>query len=169
MKFFPSLALLLGLLPSLANAAGICFIQYLMADNDLESFIRDDLQEWIGSPAIQGADLTSWVYFDSRNTNGANAPLPNVWTRDGSQLLTDNNNWGSYYLTYNNALGKMVVHQELQGEQDGDSPDVLQAYLETALADCVAKGRTELFAQFGSHGSGFDGFGGDENTGRRLA
>lgn len=61
----------------------------------------------------------------------------------------------------------MVVDTELAGEQDSDSPTVLLAFLEKALTDCVAKGATEYFLAFSSHGGGFAGFGGDSHERRR--
>lgn len=160
------------------DAAGICFVQYLLADNNLESFIRKDLGEWIQSPAIRGEELTSWVYLDGRNLKDNNdrsvlkTPLPNVWTNDGSQLLTDasdDKHEESYYLRYDPNAQKMVVHTTLSEEQNSDDPTVLQTFLETALADCAQQSRTQVFVVFSSHGAGFAGFGGDYNkSGRKL-
>lgn len=139
----------------------------------MERFIRNDLSEWIDSPAIQDASLTSWIYLDSRNLkeDGRNIkePLPNVWTSNGSELLSDARDVkheGSYYLTYQHDVQKMVVHTTLEEEQNGDDPAVLQLFLETALTDCLQQGQrsTEFMVIFSSHGAGFAGFGGDEHS-----
>jgi hypothetical protein len=57
----------------------------------------------------------------------------------------------------------MVVERRLEDEQDGDDPNVVFNFAVQALSDCVAKGATEYFFAFSSHGAGFWGFGGDEN------
>lgn len=73
-------------------------------------------------------------------------------------------------MRWDHDLAKMVVDRTLDGEKDGDSPDTLSTFVETGLMDCVAKGATEYFLVFSSHGSGFNGFGGDERRGdHRLA
>lgn len=110
-----------------------------------------------------------WVYFDGRNFGSGDdifTPLEGVWTSDGSELLTDSLSQkyeGSQYLTFDYTLGKMVVNTRLQDEQDGYDPNVVLNFAVHALSDCVAKGATEYFFAFSSHGAGFWGFGGDDN------
>ena len=58
----------------------------------------------------------------------------------------------------------MIVDTVLEEEQNGDSPQTVYDFLAHALPDCVAKGSTEYFLVFTSHGAGFIGFGGDENV-----
>jgi len=139
---------------------------YLMADNNLEGVLRDDLLETIRSQAIRQPELTTWVYFDGRN-DGINDPLPEVWIKDGSQLITSKEE-GSRYLTFSHTLGKMIVDTTLQGEQDSDSPETVTNFVKHALTDCVARGTKEYFILFSDHGSGYGGFGGDDNKMRRL-
>lgn len=74
---------------------------------------------------------------------------------------------GSRYLTWDHALGKMVVDSEFVFEENSDSPDVLYQFLDYGLADCVAKGKSEFFLALSSHGGGFAGFGGDLEVRRR--
>ena len=54
-------------------------------------------------------------------------------------------------------------YTQLQGERNGDDVQTPYDFLLYALPDCVAKGATEYFMIFSSHGGGFQGFGGDEN------
>jgi hypothetical protein len=113
--------------------------------------------------------LTTWVYFDHRNFGSDEdifEPLENVFTSDGSPLSGQKPET-SQYLRWDHSLQEMVVDQTLPEEQNGDDPQVVYNFLFTALTDCVAKGATEYFAAFSSHGSGFWGFGGDDNPGRR--
>ena len=51
---------------------------------------------------------------------------------------------GSRYLRWDHEMGMMVVDTTLP-EQDSDDPATLQAFLEYALTDCVAKGTEEYF------------------------
>lgn len=164
------------------HGSGICLIQYLLADNNLEQYMRQDLNEFILSPAIRDPSMTTWTYFDSRNFRSPEelqmaasyelediqVPLENVWTADGSQLLTDVPNAkkyeGSHYLKFRHDLVKMVVNETLPVELNGEDPLVLQQYLETALTDCIQNDqRTEFFVLFSSHGHGFAGWGDDQN------
>jgi len=64
-------------------------------------------------------------------------------------------------------MQKMVVERTLAGEINGDNPQVVYDFVTTALRDCIARGAAEYMVVFSSHGGGFDGFGGDENPGRR--
>lgn len=74
---------------------------------------------------------------------------------------------GAVYITYDHSLGKLVINRDL-GEKNSDIPQTLYEFVSTAIADCRNRGSTEYFIAFGSHGAGFDGFGGDENKRRRL-
>jgi hypothetical protein len=148
----------------------LCFMLYQMADNNLESFIRDDNAELIQSELIKDPTVTTWIYFDALNfgTPGefpADKPLENIYNADGSELTERYE--GSRYFTYDHGMSKMIVDTTLPGEQNSDSPDVLYNFAVHALTDCVAKGSTDYFFAFSSHGGGFAGFGGDENIARR--
>ena len=74
---------------------------------------------------------------------------------------------GSRYITYDHSLSKLIVHTRLSGEQNSDTTSVLQAFLTTAFTDCVTKGSDEFMLVFSSHGTGYAGFGGDDNVARR--
>lgn len=145
----------------------------VQTDNNLESYIRNDNYEMSVSEATRDPSLTTWIYFDHRNYGKGwediSEPLQNVFNADGT-AITGEKITGSQYIRWDHDLAKMVVDQTLDGEKDGDSPDTVSSFVETALTDCVAKGATEYFLVFSSHGSGYSGFGGDEHRGsRRLA
>jgi hypothetical protein len=144
---------------------------YQMADNNLEEAIRADNNELIQSTFIKDETVTTWVYFDSRNYNtpelpDVTEPLMNVYNADGTPVTEKYE--GSQYFHWDHDLQKMLVHTTLAGEQNGDDPQTVYDFVTVALTDCVARGSTEFFMGFSSHGSGVGGFGGDENTARRF-
>ena len=121
------------------------------------------------SAMTQAASTVTWVYFDALNEGDPDytgGPLANVYNSDGTPLTESFE--GSRYLRWDHGLGKMVVDLTLPEEQGSDSPTVVQSFLEYALTDCVAKGKTEYFLAFSSHGGGYAGFGGDNHGRRRL-
>jgi Clostripain family len=151
--------------------ADICFMLYQMADNNLEEAIRADNNELIQSSFIQDETVTTWIYFDARNYNtpdlpDVTEPLMNIYNADGT-AVTGEKYQGSQYFTYDHSMQKMIIHTTLEGEQNGDDPETVYAFVTTALTDCIAQGSTEFFMGFSSHGSGVGGFGGDENIARR--
>lgn len=183
---------LLLLFPFLATTtaqdvkSNVCLMLYQMADNDLEAFLRQDNLELIQSPGIREPNLNTWVYFDHRNYGGSDSditePLPMVYERDGSDIPSGTAKpTGSQYLHYDHTLQKMVVDRTLEGEQNGDVPQTLQTFIEVAISDCIIGSTnaaddsssyattttTEFVLILASHGSGWLGFGGDENTRRR--
>lgn len=101
-------------------------------------------------------------------------PLRNIYTADGSQLLSVANNGnkeeGSSYFTFRHDLQKMVQERLLDGgnEINSDNPKTITDFLKVALASCVANNSNEFMLAFSSHGAGYGGFGGDDNTRRRL-
>jgi len=165
---------LLGSIASLLSATkatNVCLMLYQMADNNLEVFLRQDLLELIQSPGILDESLTTWIYFDGRDRNNVNdfyisEPLEDVWTSDGSQRLSSKYS-GSQYLHFRHDLGKMVVEEQL-GELDSDQPQSLYDFMVYGLSDCVAsKTIDEYMLVLSSHGTGFAGYGGDDNDERR--
>lgn len=167
----PILSFLANPIPPPPPITIITIIIILLTDNELEYFIRQDNYELTMSSVVRTSSLTTWIYFDHRNFLGTNEdidqPLQNVYNSDGS-TITGTKTTLSQYLRWDHSLQKMVVDQTLPSEQNGDAPLTVYNFLVTALADCVSKGSTEYFVAFASDGGGFDGFGGDENTGRRL-
>ena len=165
--------------PVLAQTSNVCFMLYQMADNDLEVFLRADNNELIQSPAIRQDSLTTWVYFDGRNIvpgfindlfQNIYEPLEDVYERDGSPYTTSDTDpfKGSLYMTWDHDADQMVVDQELEGEQNGDDPSTIQAFVTHALTDCIEnRGSTEFMLVLSSHGAGWRGFGGDEHAARR--
>ena len=138
-------------------------------DNNLESDIRGDLSEMTKSALTQSPSTTTWVYHDSLNQESEyyiGGPLEDVYNADGTPLTE--NFEGSRYLRWDHDLGKLVVDITFPFELNSDLPTVLQAFIEHALTDCVAKGTSEFFLALSSHGAGFAGFGGDDNTSRRA-
>lgn len=69
-------------------------------------------------------------------------------------------------MTWDHDLDLMVVDTTLATEQNGDDPQTVIDFVTHALTDCVARGTTEYFVAFSSHGGGWGGFGGDDNTRR---
>ena len=121
------------------------------------------------SPAVQdAANMVTWIYFDGGNheydCDGVPCridwPVENVFNADGTPLTEKYE--GARYLTWDGALGQMIVDTELP-EQDSDLGSTVQTFLEYALADCVARGTTEYMLVFSSHGGGYAGFGADDN------
>ena len=133
-------------------------------DNNLESFIRNDLSELTKSATIQSTSMVTWVYHDALYSSGE--PLKDVFNPDGTPLTEPFG--GSRYLMWDHDLGKMVVNTTFPSELNSDTPEVLQAFIEYALTDCVAQGTNEFFLALSSHGGGFAGFGGDFHVERRT-
>ncbi|KAL3928668.1 MAG: hypothetical protein SGBAC_012550 [Bacillariaceae sp.] len=149
----------------------LCFMLYQMADNDLEVYIRQDLEEYHESSMIQDPTTTTWVYFDHRNFDTTpvqeeiGISLPFVYDGQGNPLSSEKPD-GSFYYFYDHTLQKLIVDSDL-GELNSDVSQTVYDFATRALGDCKAAGSTEYFIAFSSHGSGFEGFGGDENTARR--
>ena len=171
--FLPSVVWLLTN-THLAQAGNVCLMFYQMADNNLEFFLRQDLVELIESTGIQNESLNTWVYFDGRDRNSKNdyyisSPLEQVWTRDGSEQLSSKYS-GSQYLNYRHDIEKMVVDQRL-GELDSDHPQALYDFMVHAMTNCLSVDNNqsdEFMLVLSSHGTGFGGYGGDDNNRRRL-
>ena len=147
-----------------------CLMIYQMADNDLEFFIRQDNTELSESQLVRNPGVTTWIYFDHRNLGEGRRedipiPLSSVYNSDGSEVSEKTEL--SQYFRWDHSLDKMVIDRTLPGEQNSDTPEVLTAWATVALEDCVSKGATSFMIDFSSHGGGFDGFGGDDNPGRR--
>lgn len=144
--------------------AKTCFMVYQLADNTLEAFINHDYGEISRSPAVHDTNnVRTWVYYD------ANKGIPLTDTVDANGNSVSNTHFtGSRYMTYDGSIDKMRVDKELSGEQNSDSPGVVQSFLTYALTDCLADGYDSLFAVFSGHGGGFAGYGQDEHTGRKL-
>jgi len=139
-------------------------MMYQMADNNLQYYIRQDYEELTKSRLLVKTDeIRVWVYFDALNDDGGTV-LPNTLTASGAAVSAKFS--GSRYVTYDGQMGKMRIDKEFPTEQNSDGSAPVQAFLEYALADCLADGFDSLMASFASHGGGFAGFGGDENTER---
>jgi len=111
--------------------------------------------------------------FAGRENSGAvgvqTTPIKNIWTSDGSQRISDLSDTkftGSRYFHYNHKLDKMLQVVKLD-EQNSDDPNVIFRFFSHAMTDCIKKGSKEFFVAFSSHGTGYAGFGGDSNKGRR--
>ena len=98
---------------------------------------------------VKSPDLRTWVYYDALNQGGE--ALPNTVAMDGSGDVSGTFT-GSRYMTYDASQQKMRVDVELPGEQNSDQPEIIQDYLEHAMADCVSNGFTSLMVVFSSHG-----------------
>lgn len=131
-----------------------------MADNNLESFIRQDQAEWTQSSAI--AQIQTWIFYDART----GTPLANIYDKAGNRVTKKYK--GARYLSYTG--GRLTVQQEL-GEVNGDSSKTVYNFLTTGLAGCVGMQQNgnglEVMVVFSSHGTGFAGYGGDEDVSRR--
>eukprot|EP00526_Cylindrotheca_closterium_P004735 CAMPEP_0113607506 /NCGR_PEP_ID=MMETSP0017_2-20120614/3423_1 /TAXON_ID=2856 /ORGANISM="Cylindrotheca closterium" /LENGTH=783 /DNA_ID=CAMNT_0000516119 /DNA_START=44 /DNA_END=2395 /DNA_ORIENTATION=+ /assembly_acc=CAM_ASM_000147 len=153
-------------------SGNLCFMLYQMADNDLEYFIRQDLEEYSNSAMIKDSTTRTWVFFDHRNFDTTPVEeeiaenLPFVYDSQGNALSSTKPD-GSFYYTYDHTLQKLVVDSDI-GETNSDVPKTVSDFATKALADCKQAGSTEYFIAFSSHGTGFEGFGGDENIRRRL-
>lgn len=164
------IALSSGFLPSFVSAEGLCLMLYQMADNDLESFIRDDNYELIQSTLLQNdPTVTTWIYFDALNPNTTGyesdftpGPLEGIYNADGTPVTEKF--FGSRYFTYDYDMRMMIVDTEFPEELNSDTIEVVFDFISYALTDCVAKNKTEFFLAFSSHGGAYDGFGGDANT-----
>ena len=69
MFYLPAMAAAAAVVMPIAAVAQetpeVCFMLYMMADNDLEGFIYQDLVELYSSPALVKDNLNTWIYFDS--------------------------------------------------------------------------------------------------------
>ena len=146
------LTTLIGLLQAIPSQAKTCLMMYQMADNNLQYYIRQDYQELVKSPVIAKTDeLRVWVYFDALNQDGGTV-LPDTVDENGADVTDDFT--GSRYMRYDGAIGKMKIDKQFDPEQNSDTPDNVQAFIEHALADCLANGYNSLMAVFASHGGG---------------
>jgi hypothetical protein len=129
--------------------------------------MRQDLAEYMQSGLMNNPDTISWIYFDNGDPEAEDTPdpLPDVFDTEGNPL--ENRTQDVYYLNYNHEFSEMQIVENL-GELNSDVPETVYNFATKALADCKAAGSTEYFIAFSSHGTGFEGFGGDENTGRHL-
>ena len=127
-----SLCLQLGLF---RERGSLCFILYQMADNDLESAIRDDNNELIQSSFLQDdPTVTAWIYFDALNPNAPGyesdftpGPLVDLYQADGTPATEKF--YGSRYLTYDYDMQKMIVETEFEEELNSDSIPVLYDFV----------------------------------------
>ena len=160
----------LGNIP-LVRSANVCLLLYQMADNNLEYFIGQDLDELSQSELIKTETLTTWVYFDHRNF-GSDAyyeittPWPFVFNKDGSPQTGDKPQ-GSFYFKQDHNQQKLVIEENL-GELNSDLADTVENFVRTGLKDCKNQGAEEYMIIFSSHGGGFLGFGGDDHTRKLL-
>ena len=131
--------------------------------------MRRDFTEITFSPVTHTPTVHTWIYFDACTYDGEACtdtyPLSNAYDANGNPITEKFD--GSRYFRWDHTDSKMKVDTVLEGEQNSDTPSVLQAFVEHAVTDCVAKGATEYFLALSSHGGGFIGYGGDNNTGRR--
>jgi hypothetical protein len=129
----------------------------------LESFIRQDNYELTQSQVVRLESVTTWVYYDHRSNAHRKDPLPNVVNDDGSPARTTTR---SQYMKWQNDLDAFVIRQVFAYEHNGDDPETVYDFFETAMEDCLETGATEFFVEFSSHAAGFLGFGGDEDPDR---
>ena len=135
-------------------------MMYMMADNEMEPYLLQNYEDLTSSLPIQDPNLRLWVSYDAFN----GSPLPNTVDQNGNPLTSSFT--GTRYMTYRD--GSMVVDFEFAEEQNSDTREQIQSFLEYSLTDCLASGHESLMAVFSSHGGGFAGFGGDANTRRHL-
>jgi len=159
------LLLLAGTSVQVAKAEGLCFVLYQIADtSNIERGLIMDLIELTESSAIRDPTMTTWVYHDGRNLDGSDQSYPYEFLGDGAHEAPKFE--GTRYWHYDHDLEEMVAETTLEGEQNSDDPTVLSTFVKHALEDCVAKGSSEYFMAFSSHGSGYLGFGGDDHPAR---
>lgn len=152
----------------------MCLMVYQLADNDLEKYIRDDNLELINSALIKKPNINTWVYFDARNIwpdiyGNIEVDMEELYNPDGTPIDKTTKWQGSRHLHFDHTLGKMIVQEQLIGEQDSDNALTVYNFAMKAVADCITTGATQYMAVFASHGGGFAGFGGDENYRRLLS
>ncbi|KAL3912156.1 MAG: hypothetical protein SGILL_006996, partial [Bacillariaceae sp.] len=157
-------ALPLLLLAHGASAAGLCRMQYSMADNNLHSFLVRDINEMVDSQLIREPDVTTWIYVDGHPDGDLDDRIKGMTYADGSISDILYMDRGVRYLSCDSDMGHLVVRNELP-ELNSDLPQQLFDFMVQALADCVDEGRTEFMLSLSSHGSGY-GFGGDETLER---
>ena len=92
---------------AIVSAADVCLMIYQMADNNLESFLRDDNAELMASSGIRQDSLTTWIYFDGRDNSWINEPLDNLYGPDGTSR-PQRKYEGSQYLHYDHALDRLI-------------------------------------------------------------
>ena len=159
------ISLLLSSLSAVSAAAEdapkMCVMLHMMADNDLELAIMQDLFEYFDSDAIVQPNVKTWIYWDGHGgyDYDGDGEGDHTLTLGGEPAIVPHN------LTYDHEI-QDILSYPLQGEQNSDSPQVMCDYIYTALANCLEFGATEFMLAFSSHGNGCQGFGGDENIGR---
>jgi hypothetical protein len=152
------------------DGRGLSNIEIYDADGNTREDAGDtcsDDASWVDP--LDGAMCTDWLGFDCNIPDpGYSAPSVVIAACPRAcDACSATKYSGSRYITYDHTLSKLVVDRRLEGEQNSDTTSVLQAFLTVAFTDCVSRGSDEFMLVFSSHGSGFGGFGGDYNVGRR--
>lgn len=169
MFYLPAMAAAAAVVMPIAAVAQetpeVCFMLYMMADNDLEGFIYQDLVELYSSPALVKDNLNTWIYFDSHG--GIRDYDGDGYTESPFPFFAEHDYEGAAYLKFDRTLNDFQLDKVL-GETNSDSPSTVCSFVSRALQDCAANGATEYFLTFSSHGAGYGGFGGDENLGNNF-
>ena len=143
---------------------------YQIADNNLEPFIRQDLYEISKSSLIQSPKVTTWIYFDgTEETSMQNV----IFNKKGESMSYYSKGFykESMYLTFSHEYQKIILDAKSSYELNSDDPDTVSHFITHALGDCIMQSNNknlELILLFSSHGTGFAGYGGDDDTRRHL-
>jgi hypothetical protein len=160
--FFVLLSSLSGVAWAAEDAPKMCVMMYMVADNDLELAILQDLFEYFDSDTIAQPNVKTWIYWDGHG----GFDYDGDGEADHTLILGGEPAIVPHILTYDHSM-QDIISYPLDGEQNSDAPQVLCDFLYTALDGCLEFGATEFMLAFSSHGSGYRGFGGDDHTGRR--
>lgn len=142
----------------------ICHITYAVADNDLEEFLLEDIQELQANTPYTGhPDVQQHILVD-RHDKYSSSGTPYLFDSDGSPLLSEFKH--AIYFKLHKPSGQLRKHED-KGELNMDSVATLTDFVSAALSDCKEEGSEVYYMFFTSHGTGWGGFGGDEKV-RRL-
>jgi len=110
---------------------------------------------------VKDPTFTTWIYVDQQNNDEITEPIQGIVDENG-QGFTEKF-MGGQYLKFNRTLDAYVVQERLPEEPNSDlSLETKLPFFRRALEDCVQQGSNEFFVMFGSHASGFQGFGFDD-------
>jgi hypothetical protein len=133
---------------------------YAMADNNLDGAIAADVAELISNTdAIAKPDFYPLIFID-RGYQSAET-IPGLKAKNG--IDASDYHSGVRYIAKNFQTNAIQVIEEY-GELNSDNQQVMTDFLTWAFKRCKAKdANAEVLFTLGSHGSGWQGFGGDEN------
>jgi len=141
-----------------------CHVMYAMADNNLDGAVAADVEELISNKiAIQQPNFYPLIFID-RHYNSDHKDsfaISGLKAKNGKDASDYHS--GVRYIEKDFVTNQMKVAEEF-GELNSDDSKTMTDFLSWAFKRCKAKAAdAKVLLTLGSHGSGWNGFGGDAN------